>query len=119
MKKKSFSNLPIRRLKFPHAYFTTLVFNLFIIALIFLMKPKLPPEIPLFYGRPFGQEQLAQSIQLIIPPVTAFIISFFNTIISVFIKSRFLIQVLLGVTVLTTILAFITVLQIIFLVGSL
>lgn len=118
MKKKKISNLPISRLAFPSAYLAVLVFNLLTIALIFLLKSQLPPEIPLFYGRPFGQEQLAQSIKLIILPITAFVIALFNAILSVVISSRFLTQILLGVAIITTTLAFIAVLQIIFLVGS-
>ncbi len=118
MKKKIFPALPFGRIIFPYAYLTVLSVNLLGIALVFLIKAHLPSEIPLFYGRPFGQEQLAESRYLVIPLLVALAIALLNIAISIFLSSRFLTQVLLAVAITVTILAFITVFEIIFLVGS-
>jgi len=118
MKNQKFPVLPINRLVYPYTYLVFILLNLLGIGIVFLIKKYLPPEIPLYYGRPFGQEQLAGSTYLTIPLLVAFAIGVFNAIISVFVNSRFLAQVLIGLTIATTLLAFITVLQIAFLVGS-
>ena len=54
-----------------------ILLSLFILIfsfLFFIFKfSKLPPEVPLFYSRPWGQEQLALSWQLTILPFSALI----------------------------------------------
>ena len=118
MKKKYFSGWSFERIVFPRIYFTILIVNFLSIAAIFLIKTHLPPEIPLFYGKPFGQDQLVKSSFLTIPLIITTIIAIFNLIISIFVTNRFLTQMLAGIATATSILALITVFEIIYLVGN-
>jgi hypothetical protein len=43
----------------------------------------LPPEIPLFYSRPWGAEQLASSSQIFLLPVLSIVIMLLNNLLAV------------------------------------
>lgn len=56
----------------------------------------LPPEVPLFFSRPWGKEQLGQRWQLILLPIFSLIIAIINTLLAaVFIKEERLLARLL------------------------
>ncbi len=84
---------------------------------MFLQK-SLPPEVPLFYGLPRTEEQLAPSLSLIIPSLASIAIIVVNLLISQFLKDDYLRKVLVLVGVTGVFFATITTLKIIFLVGS-
>ncbi|HEX6976913.1 MAG TPA: hypothetical protein VF185_00955 [Patescibacteria group bacterium] len=94
------------------------VVNLLIILVILLLQPHLPPVVPLFYGLPYGDEQLANTWALIIPPFVALAFIGANIFISKTSKEEFIKQILVGLTVVVTALSAITVLRIILLVGK-
>lgn len=94
------------------------VLGLGTIGLVLLLQKSLPPEVPLFYGLPKTEEQLASSLSLIIPSLAALTIIIINLLISQFIKDRYLKSVLVLVGVAGVFFATITTLKIIFLVGS-
>lgn len=78
----------------------------------------LPPEIPLFYSRPWGQEQLASPFLLIIPfalGASFLIISFifFKSVEDIFLKKILMV----GGSIAATLIA-ITILRIIFLIKT-
>lgn len=95
-----------------------LVVNLLVITFILFSQNSLPPKVPLFYGRPYGGEQLAPQYFLVIPPIAAIVIALINSTIIVFLKSDFLQKVLLVTVYTITLLSTITVLKIISLVGA-
>jgi hypothetical protein len=94
------------------------VLGLGTIGLVLLLQRSLPPEVPLFYGLPKTEEQLASSLNLIIPSLAALTIIIINLLISQFIKDTYLKSVLVLVGVAGVFFATITTLKIIFLVGS-
>lgn len=66
------------------------------LGIIIFSYPKLPPEIPLFFSRPWGESQLVQPLLLIILPVFSLVILIVNSLIaSMFLdKETFLSQIL-------------------------
>ena len=75
------------------------------IFFIFLLQANLPPEVPLFYGLPEGEEQLTSSARLVIP-------------LTLFLRNSFLQKTLVLVSFAISILSFLTTLRIVLLVGS-
>lgn len=85
--------------------------------LIFITWKKIPPFIPLFYSLPWGEEQLAPKMGLVILVCGLSLIYFTNMSLSYFLlkRSRFLAHVLLSSSALITILTAITVSEILLL----
>lgn len=97
---------------------TLLIINIVATIVVFALRSILPPELPLFYGKPYGAEQLAPQNMLALPTIAALIICLVNTTINYFLKDEFLKKVLVGGMVAVTLLGLITVFKIIFLVGN-
>ena len=106
-------NLPYKKLLLAFA-----ILNLALIALIVVIQNHLPPEIPLFYGFPESEDQLAQSMWLTIPPIVALGITAVNAFISYILSDIFYKKILVITSFIATFFSTITVLKIIFLVGS-
>lgn len=106
-------NIPLLKL----ALFATGL-NLATIAAVILLQSRLPPEVPLFYGLAAGQEQLAPSLSLIIPPIISMVIILVNTILSSVIKNNLLKSFLIVAAATSSLFSTTTILKIIFLVGS-
>lgn len=88
-------------------------------ALVAIFQLRLPPEVPLFYSRPWGKEQLAQPLLLLLPPAAAFLIFLLNLAWArTWAKEReFLSQILVLGGFVAVILSTITVIRILLLVG--
>jgi uncharacterized protein YqhQ len=97
----------------------SLFLGLVSILLALLAQKILPPQIPLFYGLPESEGQLASALQLIIPGVFSLTITVFNFGLLTLVKDNFLQKALLLASLLAGIFALITTIKIIFLVGSL
>lgn len=82
-----------------------------------MAQKNLPPVVPLFYGLPVSQSELAKSILLIIPPIVSCVFIIFNLLIVKTTKDVFLQKVFVGLDVVTIALSGISVLKIIFLIG--
>jgi len=78
----------------------------------------LPPQIPLYYGLPVGEEQLSSSLNLVVPGVVSLLILVINFILVKITKEDFLKKVLAAVALIASFFAIITTFKIIFLVGS-
>jgi hypothetical protein len=80
---------------------------------------RLPPEVPLFYSRYWGEEQLAQKGFLILLPGLSFLVLVLNFLIAsrLFNKEKLLAQILLWSATVFSILATVTLVKIILLVG--
>lgn len=89
-----------------------------IIAILIFKKSMLPPEVPLFYGLPEGQEQLANSYALIFPSIVSIFITLLNSTIASFIRDGFLKKSLIVSGIFSVLFPLATILKIIFLVGS-
>jgi hypothetical protein len=87
---------------------------------VFLIRKNfLPPEVPLFYGFPEGESQITTSINLVLPFIFSITVISINIILASFIKDEFLKKTLILSSLVTTFFSLITILKIIFLVGSL
>ena len=95
------------------------VLNLLIIALVLLLQKLLPPEVPLYFGLPEGEQQLVGSHFLIIPSTLSLFLVIVNTLISLVIKNDFLIKVLTVASYATTFFSAIATIKIFLLVGGL
>jgi hypothetical protein len=95
-----------------------LIVNLVVIVIIAIASSYLPPQVPLLYGAPKGEEQLARQSFLMVPPIMVTAITILNTLLARFIKDRFLDRVIFGFTLVTTVLSTVTVVRILLLVGS-
>lgn len=93
----------------------SLITTLFFLAFFW---PSLPPEIPLFYSRPWGEAQLAPAYFIAIPPVLAVLFLFANSLFAQTLDNYPLIRKLLVFGSATAcVLSAITVLRIILLVA--
>jgi len=105
-------------LPFKRTVITSLATNLLFILLVVLLKNNLPPQVPLLYGLPEGEEQLVPRLLLILPNTLAIGITLINIGLTFVTKDLFMRKLLLVVPVVVTFLAVITTLKILFLVGS-
>lgn len=88
------------------------------LAGILLARTNLPPKVPLLYGQPAGEGQLVPTLGLLVAPGVSLAIILINTVVGFFIKDKFLKKALAVSALFMSILTTITVLKIIFLVGS-
>lgn len=91
--------------------------NILVVLAVLLLQNHLPPVVPLFYGLPYGEEQLASKWALVIPPIVALALLGVNIFIAHETKDDFIKQIMEGLTLATTALSTITVVRIILLVG--
>lgn len=100
-------------------FYISIGVNLALILAIILVRPFLPPVVPLLYGKPVGEMQLVNSIWLIIPSLVSIVISLINFLLNkYFVKDNFHKKILSYTSLFINILVAITVVKIIFLVGS-
>lgn len=109
-----FQKLPLKNL-----FSYSLIIDSVVLALSLLSRLTLPPQIPLFYGFPQTEAQLAPSILIILPSLVAIILTILNALIALNLESVYLKKVLAFTSLSFTILAFIATYKIVFLVGSL
>lgn len=95
-----------------------LVTNALVVTLVLIFQKNLPPVVPLFYGLPQSEAQLAPSYALSLPPLISLIIVGVNTLIGKLLKNSFLQNVLIALIIATTAFSTITVVKIFFLVGQ-
>lgn len=95
-----------------------LMINVLVIASVILLKPKLPPKVPLFYGLPEGVNQIGTADELIIPSMVSLLVILTNISISSIVKNEFLKKSLVVVSLTITMLSVITTLKIMLLIGS-
>jgi len=85
---------------------------------IILAWSRLPPQLPLFYSRPWGEDQLTTSAGLLLLPVLSFLVFFINFIFFVFVpkEEKLMRQILTASAAVFSLLCLVTLLQIIKLV---
>lgn len=108
---------PIERLPMKRFMYSSIGLSLFTALAILGLKGLLPPEVPLFYGKPTGEEQLVPTLGLLIAPGVSLLIVILNTIFVGLTKDVFLKKALIISSLFVSVLTTITVIKIIFLVG--
>ena len=88
---------------------------LIVVAIIVFISAKLPPQVPLYYGLPRGERQLANPVLLILPVSLASLFITTNTIIAYFTKKKFLKNFLVVLGFFSTLFSIFIMLKIIFL----
>lgn len=78
----------------------------------------LPPLVPLWYSRPWGADQLAAPYWLFLLPAASILLYIINVIVSIYLTAEYLIftQMLFLSSLIVSILSFIALIKIIFLV---
>lgn len=59
------------------------------VGLVVLFRQQLPPEVPIFYSRPWGESQLADARWLVILPAVSFIVSLGNLAAAKLVEKKF------------------------------
>jgi hypothetical protein len=105
--------------KLPLKGYVYLAFALDLIAslIVVLVKGNLPPVVPLFYGKPVSSGQLVTAYGLLIAPLAAATVTVINIFLASYIKDVFIKKVFSIASFFVSVLATITVVKIIFLVG--
>jgi hypothetical protein len=108
---------PIERLPMKKFMYSSIGLSFFTALVVIALKGLLPPEVPLFYGKPTGEEQLVPTLGLLIAPGVSLLIVIINTIFVGLIKDLFLKKTLIVSSLFVSLLTTITVFKIVFLVG--
>lgn len=95
-----------------------LVVNVLMLIVIAISLPKLPPVVPLYYGRPAGIDQLAPREVLFVPALLILLLTGIGTALSARIKDSFIETSFTWTSIVITTLSAITVLRIMLLVGN-
>lgn len=95
-----------------------LLLFLFTFTLLLFTFNRLPPQLPLFYSRPWGEEQLATPSFLLLLPLGALVIGFLNIGMAGFLFEEFpfLARILIWSSVLVSLISAITVFKIVTLI---
>lgn len=95
--------------------------SLFVLSLAFLAWrwTSLPPEVPLWYSRPWGATQLASPYWLILLPLGSLLIYTVNYLISVYFMYEYLIftQMLFLSSLIVSLLSFFALIKVLFIVS--
>lgn len=108
----------VSKLPFLKLIYLSIFLNVFTMLGILLLKKNISPELPLFYGLPEGESQIASNEELIIPSMISLLVILINITISSVLQNEFLKRVLIIVSLIITLLGLTTTLEIFFLIGS-
>lgn len=104
-----------KNIPFVYPALIILVINIALIVTLILISSHLPPLVPLFYGFPRGEHQLATPLALILPLSISSLFIAINCIFAYFTKSVFLKNTLVIGGFFSSLLAIITIVKIILL----
>lgn len=97
------------------------VIGLFIlsVALLLWRFPQLPPKVPLWFSRPWGEDQLASPYWLLLLPASSIAWYGIDFLISIYVTAEYLIftQMLFLSSLIVSLLSFITLIKILYLVS--
>lgn len=97
--------------------YSTLALSLLNGAFAAILIPYLPPQLPLFYGKPIGEEQLVRAVYFLIAPAVSLFINLINVLLVMVIGDLFTRKVLIFTGFFVAALIAITTTRIILLVG--
>jgi hypothetical protein len=107
-----------KKIPYTKLLYTSLAANLLLILFMFFFRGNIPPEVPLFYGFPEGESQLAQKNSLVLPSLISIVVIIINSLIAYLTKDEFVKKTLVIVSFAITFLSVVTTVKIVFLVGS-
>ncbi|QQS39030.1 hypothetical protein IPM62_00210 [Candidatus Woesebacteria bacterium] len=107
-----------KNLIYPKILFVSLLLIALSILSTFLLTQYLPPEIPLFFGLPESEDQIASSSALIVPSLFSLAILVLNSTIAYFSNDKFIKMVLIFSSLAISLLSTIATLKITLLIGS-
>lgn len=97
------------------------VIGLLLLSLFFFIFKlrSLPPQVPLWFSRPWGQDQLASPYWLLLLPLTSLFVYIINAVISLYVTSEYLVftQLLFISSLIVNILSFVALIKILFLIA--
>ena len=99
-------------------FYSSLGINILSITAVLLLQDKLPPEIPLLYGLPQGEDQLSSKIWLTVTGGLALTLCFINLAIVYILKNDFLKKTLIVTGFSVSMLSLLTTIQIVLLIGN-
>lgn len=108
----------VSKLPFLKLIYISILLNVMTMLVILFLKKQIAPEIPLFYGLPEGNSQIATNEELIIPSMISLLVILTNITISAVLQNEFLKKVLIIVSLIITLLSLTTTLEIFFLIGN-
>lgn len=108
----------IENLPFKKFIYLFLLLNIFTLLFIFVVMNKLPPQVPLYYGLARSEAQLGTPSSLVIPCLFSLVALLINLVIASFIENDFLRKTLILAGFAGILLSTITVIKIVFLIGS-
>lgn len=111
-------SLNLKELPFKNYLYASFLIGLATLLSALLAQRFLPPQIPLFYGQPEGEAQLAPSLALFLPGAFSLLLLAVNVGLSGLIKDAFIKKSLVIASLVVSIFAGIATLKIIFLVGG-
>ncbi len=106
-----------RELPFRNYIYFSLGLSFLTIAAVLILKNFLPPEVPIFYGKPAGEAELTKTLGLLIAPGISIVALGMNTGLSVIATDVFVKKILIITGLVISLLTSITVTKIILLVG--
>jgi len=88
------------------------------VVVLFLFWKKIPPQVPLFYSRPWGEKQLASIFFLWLLPAFSFLVILINLTVAAFLaqKEKLAAQLLIIFGAVFNFLCLVTLVKIIFLI---
>lgn len=108
---------PLLKLPSRNYVYSSLGISFLIMILVFVLKDLLPPQVPLYYGKPVGEDQLVPTLGLLIAPGVSLGIIIINIALSRIVSDVFFKKALIMSSFFVSLLTAITILKIIFLVG--
>lgn len=106
------------QLAYPKVVILSIFLNFLTLLILLVLSPKLPPEVPLFYGAAEGKDQLGPLITLALPPVISIAVVAINSLIAMMTTDEFMKKVLISTSLVVSILSTISFVKIVFLVGA-
>lgn len=110
--------LKIKTIPYVKIFAPLLVVNFIVVFIVIWLQPSLPPEVPLLYGRAYGEKQLIAKLGLTIPSGVVIFATLVNAAVSSLVSEKLLQQILVATSIVATILSLITTTKIILLVGN-
>lgn len=108
----------LKQIPFPQVTLPVFFLNLAIAVFYLFVRNYLPPEVPLLYGLPYGEDQLVKKDLLLIPLSISTVILILNCLLIKITKDNFSQKALLYLIIATSLLGIVTVVKIAFLVGG-
>ena len=107
-----------KKIPYTKLLYVSLIANILVLIFLIVSGGNIPPEVPLYYGLPEGESQLAQKGSLFIPTLISIVFILINSLFAYFSKDDYMKKTLVIGSFAITFLSVVTTIKIAFLVGS-